>query len=99
MFGDTGIAVHPNDDRYQSFIGKKVTLPYTGRSIPIVADRHVDKDFGSGAVKVPTHDANDFEIGNRHDLPRISIMDESYMDENAPQKYQECHDMIAEKPS
>ena len=90
MFGDTGVAVHPDDERYQHLIGQTVRLPYVNRDIPIVADRHVDKDFGSGAVKVtPAHDPNDFEIGNRHDLPRILVMDEgAIMNENAPKQYQ-----------
>ena len=90
MFGDTGVAVHPNDERYQHLIGQTITLPYTNRTIPIISDRHVDQDFGSGAVKVtPAHDPNDFEIGNRHNLERILVMDESaIMNTNAPQKYQ-----------
>ena len=90
MFGDTAVAVNPNDDRYQAFIGKTVTLPFANRQIPIIADRHVDQNFGSGAVKVtPAHDPNDFEIGNRHQLDRILVMDEgAIMNQNAPQKYQ-----------
>ncbi len=90
MFGDTGVAVHPNDKRYEHLIGQTVTVPYTNRNIPIVADRHVDQDFGSGAVKVtPAHDPNDFDIGNRHNLDRILVMDESaIMNKNAPTKYQ-----------
>ena len=90
MFGDTGVAVHPNDERYAHLIGQCVRVPYTNRDIPIVADRHVDKDFGSGAVKVtPAHDPNDFEIGNRHNLPRILVMDDAaIMNENAPSQYQ-----------
>jgi valyl-tRNA synthetase len=90
MFGDTAVAVHPEDERYQHLIGKTVRLPLTGRDIPIVADEHVEKDFGTGAVKVtPAHDPNDFEIGQRHDLERILVMDESgIMNENAPADYQ-----------
>jgi valyl-tRNA synthetase len=77
MLGDTAVAVHPDDDRYSHLVGKQVELPLTGRMIPIVADEHVDPAFGSGAVKVtPAHDPNDFEIGQRHDLPSLSIMDE-----------------------
>ncbi|RKD24657.1 valine--tRNA ligase [Ammoniphilus oxalaticus] len=85
MLGDTAVAVHPNDERYQSLIGKKVKLPIVGREITIVADDYVDQEFGSGAVKItPAHDPNDFEIGNRHDLERILVMDESgTMNENA----------------
>ncbi|UOQ86170.1 valine--tRNA ligase [Gracilibacillus salinarum] len=89
MLGDTAVAVHPNDDRYKDLIGKKVTLPIVGREIEIVADDYVDMEFGSGAVKItPAHDPNDFEIGNRHDLERILVMNEDgTMNENAG-KYQ-----------
>ncbi|MGH3663082.1 MAG: valine--tRNA ligase, partial [Micromonosporaceae bacterium] len=77
MLGDTGVAVHPDDERYRHLIGAEIELPLTGRRIPIVADEHVDPEFGSGAVKVtPAHDPNDFEIGQRHDLPAITVMDE-----------------------
>src|SRR5918992_5391722 len=77
MLGDTGVAVHPDDERYQHLIGTEVELPLTGRRIPIVADAHVDPQFGTGAVKVtPAHDPNDFEIGQRHNLPSLTIMDE-----------------------
>ncbi len=77
MLGDTAVAVHPDDERYQHLIGTEVELPLTGRRIPIVADEHVDPAFGTGAVKVtPAHDPNDFEIGQRHDLPSLTIMDE-----------------------
>ena len=77
MLGDTAVAVHPDDERYQHLVGKTVQLPLTGRVIPIVADAHVDPAFGTGAVKVtPAHDPNDFEIGRRHDLPVLAIMDE-----------------------
>ena len=77
MLGDTAVAVHPDDARYQHLIGKTVKLPIVGREIPIVADDYVEMDFGSGAVKItPAHDPNDFEIGNRHDLPRVLVMNE-----------------------
>ena len=77
MLGDTAVAVHPDDERYKHLVGKTVELPLTGRRIPIVADEHVDPSFGTGAVKVtPAHDPNDFEIGRRHNLPGVSIMDE-----------------------
>jgi valyl-tRNA synthetase len=77
MLGDTAVAVHPNDERYQHLIGAEVALPLTNRRIPIIADEHVDPTFGTGAVKVtPAHDPNDFEIGRRHDLPMPTIMDE-----------------------
>lgn len=75
MLGDTAVVVHPDDERYQDFIGKTVELPIVGRQLPIIADDYVEKDFGSGAMKVtPAHDPNDFEIGNRHDLERINVM-------------------------
>ena len=71
MLGDTAVAVHPDDERYKHLIGTEVELPLTGRRIPIVADEHVDPAFGTGAVKVtPAHDPNDFEIGQRHNLPQ-----------------------------
>ncbi|MBF4500839.1 valine--tRNA ligase [Savagea sp. SN6] len=77
MLGDTAVAVHPEDERYKHLIGKMVKLPIIGREIPIVADDYVDMEFGSGAVKItPAHDPNDFEIGNRHDLPRVLVMNE-----------------------
>lgn len=85
MLGDTGIAVHPDDERYRHLVGKTVILPIIGREIPIFADEYVDMDFGSGAVKVtPAHDPNDFEMGLRHNLDMISVMDESAtMNDNA----------------
>lgn len=77
MLGDTAVAVHPEDERYKHLIGKTVKLPIVGREIPIVADDYVDMEFGSGAVKItPAHDPNDFEIGNRHHLPRVLVMNE-----------------------
>jgi len=85
MLGDTGIAVSPDDDRYKDLIGEKVILPLMDREIEIVADNYVDKEFGTGAVKVtPAHDPNDFEIGIRHGLEQIKIMnDDATMNENA----------------
>ncbi|SKA90893.1 valine--tRNA ligase [Sporosarcina newyorkensis] len=77
MLGDTAVAVHPDDERYQHLIGKMVKLPIVDREIPIVADDYVEMDFGSGAVKItPAHDPNDFEVGNRHNLPRVLVMNE-----------------------
>ncbi|WP_020522310.1 valine--tRNA ligase [Catelliglobosispora koreensis] len=77
MLGDTAVAVHPDDERYKHLIGTEVELPLTGRRIPIVGDSHVDPAFGTGCVKVtPAHDPNDFEIGQRHNLPSITMMDE-----------------------
>ncbi|WP_080837000.1 valine--tRNA ligase [Cohnella massiliensis] len=78
MLGDTAVAVHPEDERYKHLIGKMLRLPIVNREIPIVGDEYVDKEFGSGAVKItPAHDPNDFEVGQRHDLPQITVMDES----------------------
>ncbi|CAL9446266.1 Valine--tRNA ligase [Streptomyces sp. enrichment culture] len=77
MLGDTAVAVHPDDERYKHLIGKQIKLPLTDRTIPVVADSHVDPEFGTGQVKVtPAHDPNDFEIGRRHDLPMLTVMDE-----------------------
>ncbi|MFC8510328.1 valine--tRNA ligase [Streptomyces sp. NPDC057411] len=77
MLGDTAVAVHPEDERYKHLVGKQIKLPLTDRTIPVVADEHVDPEFGTGAVKVtPAHDPNDFAIGQRHDLPSLTVMDE-----------------------
>jgi valyl-tRNA synthetase len=77
MLGDTAVAVHPDDARYTHLVGREVELPLTGRRIPVIADPHVDPAFGTGAVKVtPAHDPNDFEIGRRHDLPSLNVLDE-----------------------
>ncbi|MBI4196639.1 MAG: valine--tRNA ligase [Deltaproteobacteria bacterium] len=85
MLGDTAVAVHPEDERYKGLIGKKLLLPLVNREIPIISDPRVDKEFGTGAVKVtPAHDFNDFIFGNDHKLPRINIFtDEGRMNENA----------------
>ncbi len=84
MLGDTAIAVHPDDDRYKDLVGKKALLPLVNREIPIVADYYVDKEFGTGAVKItPAHDPNDFEVGKRHNLPEINVMnDDAVINEN-----------------
>ncbi len=77
MLGDTAVAVHPDDSRYSHLVGREIELPLSGRRIPVVADPHVDPEFGTGAVKVtPAHDPDDFEIGRRHQLPSLMIMDE-----------------------
>ena len=85
MLGDTALAVHPDDDRYKHLIGKKVTLPLMNREIPIIADTYVDREFGTGVVKItPAHDPNDFEVGKRHNLPEIDVMtDDAHMSEAA----------------
>ena len=77
MFGDTALMVHPKDERYQKYIGKMVYIPGTNRQIPVISDEYVDIEFGTGVVKVtPAHDPNDFEVGNRHKLPRLICMNE-----------------------
>jgi len=87
MLGDTAVAVHPEDPRYKHLIGQTLILPVVGREIPIIGDAYVDPEFGSGAVKItPAHDPNDFEVGNRHSLPQVLVMDESgRMNANAGQ--------------
>jgi valyl-tRNA synthetase len=78
ILGDTGLAVHPDDARYQQYIGKKVIVPILGRRIPVIADEYVDREFGTGALKItPGHDPNDYEIGERHGLSVISVLDEA----------------------
>lgn len=78
MLGDTAVAVHPKDEKYKHLVGKKIVLPIMGREIPIIADNYVEKEFGSGAVKItPAHDPNDFEVGLRHDLQQVLVMDEN----------------------
>ncbi|MCY3038639.1 valine--tRNA ligase [Aerococcus sp. JJEM-2022c] len=102
LLGDTAVAVHPDDERYQDYIGKTVILPIVGREIPVISDDYVDRDFGTGVVKItPAHDPNDFAVGNRHNLERINVMnDDGTMNENAG-KYQgmtrdECRQAIVE---
>mgnify|MGYP000577853017 FL=1 len=89
MLGDTAVAIHPNDERFQHLIGKTVTLPLVGREIPIISDDYVDPEFGTGCVKVtPAHDPNDFAMGERHDLEFINIMnDDASLNSNVPNKY------------
>ena len=100
MLGDTAVAVHPEDDRYKHLIGKTVILPIVGREIPIVGDDYVDMEFGSGAVKItPAHDPNDFEVGNRHNLERVLVMNEDGSMNEKAGKYQgldrfECRKQI-----
>ncbi len=85
LFGDTAVAVNPNDQRYQKYIGKNVILPIINKKIPIIADEHADPEFGTGVVKItPAHDPNDFEVGNRHNLERIIVINpDGTMNENA----------------
>ena len=102
LFGDTAVAVNPDDDRYKKYIGKNVILPILNKKIPVIADMHADMEFGTGVVKItPAHDPNDFEVGNRHNLERIIIMNtDGTMNENAG-TYQgldrfECRDKVVE---
>lgn len=87
MLGDTAVAVHPDDERYKDLVGKSVILPLVGREIPIIADEYVDPEFGTGVVKItPAHDPNDFEIGRRHNLPQVNVMNlDGTMNEEAGQ--------------
>ncbi len=89
MLGDTAVMVHPEDERYQHLIGKKVTLPLCNREIPVIADDYVDREFGTGVVKVtPAHDFNDYAVGQRHSLPMINILTfDAKINDNAPEKY------------
>ncbi len=89
MLGDSAVAVHPDDERYKHLVGKEVQLPLTERTIPIIADYYVDKEFGTGCVKItPAHDFNDYDVGNRHNLELINIFnDNASLNENSPQAY------------
>jgi valyl-tRNA synthetase len=99
MLGDTGVAVHPEDERYRHLIGKHAILPLVGRRLPIVADLHADPATGSGAVKItPAHDFNDFEVGRRHDLELVNIFDQdARLNENAPEAYRGLERFTARK--
>ncbi|MEP0202151.1 MAG: valine--tRNA ligase [Halioglobus sp.] len=90
MLGDTAVAVHPEDERYQHLIGQTIDLPLTGRQIPIIADDYVDQEFGTGCVKItPAHDFNDYEMGRRHDLDVINVLNnDAAINTNAPSQYQ-----------
>jgi len=102
MLGDTAVAVHPKDERYKDMIGKMLVLPIVGREIPIIADEYVEREFGSGAVKItPAHDPNDFEVGLRHDLPQIIVMDETGTMNDQAAKYEgmdraDCRNQIVQ---
>ncbi|WNO11083.1 valine--tRNA ligase [Teredinibacter sp. KSP-S5-2] len=89
MLGDTAVAVHPEDERYKDLIGKTITLPLVGREIPIIADDYVDKEFGTGCVKItPAHDFNDYDMGKRHNLDVINILtDDAKLNNTVPEKY------------
>ena len=103
LFGDTAVAVNENDERYKKYIGAQVELPFMNKNIPIITDEHADMEKGTGVVKItPAHDPNDFEVGNRHNLERIVIMnDDATMNENCPAKYvgmtrEECREAVLE---
>lgn len=103
LFGDQAVAVHPEDERYKSLVGKMLKLPLTDREIPVIADEYVDREFGSGCVKItPAHDFNDFEVGRRHNLAMLNVLTKTArMNENVPAKYQgmdryECHKAAVE---
>jgi len=99
MLGDTAVAVNPADERYQAMIGKEIALPLTGRRVPVIGDDHVDREFGTGAVKVtPAHDFNDWQIGLRHKLPSIAVLDlAAKINDNAPPKYRGMDRFVARK--
>ncbi|MCD6182389.1 MAG: valine--tRNA ligase [Candidatus Cloacimonetes bacterium] len=106
MLGDSAVAVHPDDERYRHLVGKTLMLPFVNREIPIIADEYVDKEFGSGCVKItPAHDPNDFEVGKRHNLPQIVVMDEhAVMNDKAGEAFVglgrfECRKKIVEEMS
>ena len=99
MLGDSAVAVHPDDERYRSLVGKTVTLPIVGREIPVVADDYVDPEFGTGCVKItPAHDFNDYELGKRHDLPMYNVLtDDGAMNGEVPEAYRGLDRFIARK--
>src|SRR5687767_1442203 len=99
MLGDVAVAVHPSDSRYQSMVGKRVKLPLTGRSIPVIADDYVDPEFGTGALKItPGHDFNDYQVGRRHGFEPISVMTlEARISDQAPAKYRGLERFAARK--
>jgi len=99
MFGDAAVAVAPDDGRFTDLVGKFVELPLVGRRIPIVADEYVDKEFGTGCVKItPAHDFNDYEVGKRHDMPLINILtDDATINDTAPEKYRGMDRFVARK--
>ena len=99
LFGDTAVAVHPEDERYQALVGQTISLPLTNRIIPIIADEYCDPEKGTGAVKItPAHDFNDFEVGIRHNLNRITVIDQfAFLNENVPSPFQGMERFVARK--
>ncbi len=99
MLGDTAVMVHPDDDRYTTLVGRQVSLPLTGRAIPVIADAYVDREFGTGVVKVtPAHDHNDYAVGQRHGLPMIGVLNlDATVNDNAPAAYRGLDRFVARK--
>jgi valyl-tRNA synthetase len=99
MLGDVAVMVHPEDERYKHLIGQTVTLPLVGRQIPIIADEYVDREFGTGVVKVtPAHDQNDYQVGQRHKLPMICVLTlTAKINDEAPEKYRGMDRFVARK--
>jgi len=99
MLGDVALMVNPADERYQALVGKMVTLPLVGKQIPVIADDYVDKEFGTGVVKVtPAHDANDYAVGLRHDLPIVGVLAlDATINDNAPEAYRGLDRFVARK--
>ncbi|HZF27714.1 MAG TPA: valine--tRNA ligase [Gammaproteobacteria bacterium] len=97
MLGDTAVAVHPEDERYKQWVGKHVRLPLADRLIPIIADEYVDREFGTGVLKItPAHDFNDYEVGLRHNLPLVSVLDEAaHLNDAAPPRYRGLDRFVA----
>ena len=103
LFGDQAVAINPEDERYTALVGKELVLPLTGRTIPVIADSYVDREFGSGCVKItPAHDFNDFEVGRRHNLAMLNVLTKTArMNDNVPEKYRgmdryECRKAVVE---
>ena len=99
MLGDTAVAVNPSDNRYKDLIGQTVILPVLGREIPIIADNYVDLETGTGALKVtPAHDPNDYEIGKRHELDQINILNnDRTLNQNAGDEYQGMDRLVSRR--
>jgi valyl-tRNA synthetase len=99
MLGDTAVMVHPDDERYAKLVGSRVQLPLTGREIPVIADAYVDREFGTGVVKVtPAHDHNDYAVGQRHSLPMIGVLNlDATLNDNAPEAYRGLDRFVARK--
>ena len=99
MLGDSAVAVHPDDSRFRDLVGHTLELPLTGRTIPVIADNHVDPEFGTGCVKItPAHDFNDYEMGQRHDLPLLNIFTiDAAINENGPDAYRGMDRYVARR--